>query len=458
MGEKENGQSGKSWAETAGTGDRNSVFFLSGTAGYVAALLGAVFLMMVCPAVVIYMIEIFRNFDGSVVEFYFYIQEKGLMELYSLWPRPSAEAWKIYAVYGTVEAVLQLFLPGKTFHGPISPKGNIPVYVANGVQSYVVTILLFFVGWWFSWFDPGRIYDLMGEILAASNYFSLLLCAFLTAKGLYFPSSSDCGTNGSLVYDYFWGTELYPRIGKHFDIKTWTNCRMGVMSWAVIPLCYLVKQYQLYGTVSDSMIVSQIIMQAYMFKFFLWETGYWKTMDIAHDRAGYYLCWGCLNWVPGVYPSPVMFLVTHPINLGIPLATSIAFLGLLSVYINYAADVQRQEFRESNGQKLVWGKPPVIVTAKYTTGRGEEKTSLLLASGWWGIARHFHYVPEITASFFWTVPGLFGRVLPYFYVLYLTLLLADRSFRDEARCSSKYGKYWNEYCKLVPWRVVPFIF
>jgi len=96
----------------------------------------------------------------------------------------------------------------------------------------------------------------MGEILAASNYFSLLLCAFLTFKGLYFPSSSDCGTNGSLVYDYFWGTELYPRIGKHFDIKTWTNCRMGVMSWAVIPLCYMVKQYQLYGEVSDSMIVS----------------------------------------------------------------------------------------------------------------------------------------------------------------------------------------------------------
>ena len=25
-----------------------------------------------------------------------------------------------------------------------------------------------------------------------------------------------------------------------------------------------------------------------------WETGYWGSMDIMHDRAGYYICWGCL--------------------------------------------------------------------------------------------------------------------------------------------------------------------
>lgn len=37
------------------------------------------------------------------------------------------------------------------------------------------------------------------------NVFALLLCAFMTVKGLRFPSSSDSGTTGSLVYDYFWG-------------------------------------------------------------------------------------------------------------------------------------------------------------------------------------------------------------------------------------------------------------
>ncbi|RYY32672.1 hypothetical protein EON62_05075, partial [archaeon] len=33
-------------------------------------------------------------------------------------------------------------------------------------------------------------------------------------------------------------------------------------------------------------------------QFFWWETGYLASIDIMHDRAGYYICWGCLVWVP----------------------------------------------------------------------------------------------------------------------------------------------------------------
>lgn len=32
----------------------------------------------------------------------------------------------------------------------------------------------------------------------------------------------------------------------------------------------------------------------YITKFFHWEMGYMNSMDIQHDRAGFYLCWGCL--------------------------------------------------------------------------------------------------------------------------------------------------------------------
>ncbi|KAF5807426.1 putative 7-dehydrocholesterol reductase [Helianthus annuus] len=39
-------------------------------------------------------------------------------------------------------------------------------------------------------------------------------------------------------------------------------------------------------------------------------------MDIAHDRAGFYICWGCLVWVPSIYTSPGMYLVNHPVSLG----------------------------------------------------------------------------------------------------------------------------------------------
>ena len=56
-------------------------------------------------------------------------------------------------------------------------------------------------------------------------------------------------------------------------------------------------------------------------------------------------------------------------------------------------------------------------------------THRLRGCGRWGIARHFHYLPEIMASFFWTAPALFSHPLPYFYVFYLTILLFDRARR-----------------------------
>ncbi|XP_054795946.1 7-dehydrocholesterol reductase [Prosopis cineraria] len=206
------------------------------------------------------------------------------------------------------------------------------------------------------------------------------------------------------------------------------------------------------------MLVNTALMLVYVSKFFWWEAGYWNTMDIAHDRAGFYICWGCLVWVPSVYTSPGMYLVNHPVNLGTQLAIFILVAGILCIYINYDCDRQRQEFRRTNGKCLVWGKPPLKIEASYTTTTGETKTSLLLTSGWWGLSRHFHYVPEILSAFFWTVPALFNHFLPYFYVIFLTILLFDRAKRDDDRCKSKYGKYWKLYCNKVPSKIIPGIY
>jgi len=103
-------------------------------------------------------------------------------------------------------------------------------------------------------------------------------------------------------------------------------------------------------------------------------------------------------------------------------------------------------------------KKPVLIRAKYETGDGKIHENVLLASGWWGIARHFHYVPEITLSLCWALPALFENFIPYFYVSYLTILLLHRTRRDEIRCQKKYGAYWNQYCKSVPYRMIPGVY
>ena len=104
-------------------------------------------------------------------------------------------------------------------------------------------------------------------------------------------------------------------------------------------------------------------------------------MDIMHDRAGYYICWGCLVWVPSVYTSPAMALVGTPVHLGAPLALVIFAAGAAAIWINYDSDRQRAAFRSDNGKALVWGAKPRAITAHYTTADGTSKTSKLLASG-----------------------------------------------------------------------------
>ena len=162
--------------------------------------------------------------------------------------------------------------------------------------------------------------------------------------------------------------------------------------------------------------------------------------------------------MPSIYTSHALYLAHHPNHLGLPLASLILLVGVASVYVNYNADSHKEHVRNNNGECTIWGRRPELIRATYLTSEGVEKTSLLLVSGWWGVSRHFHYIPELTAAFCWTLPALFHNPLPYFYFLFLLILLMQRSVRDDRRCQEKYGRYWDEYRKRVPYKIVPYLF
>ncbi|MDA0712522.1 MAG: 7-dehydrocholesterol reductase [bacterium] len=416
------------------------------------------FLVIFCSPIVLLIWYTNSHLDGSFLNLFNEFAQKGfLVTLADVWLPVmwgSTTAWSIIGTFMVVELLLMKYMPGKVFKGPLTPKGNIPVYKANGVACFLATITLFVLGSFvFKLFSPAIIYDHFGEILGALIIFSFAFCLLLYLKGIYSPSSSDCGTSGNPIFDYYWGTELYPRIFG-FDVKMFTNCRFGMMSWVLILLSCAAKQYELFG-LSDAMIVAVSLQFLYVAKFYWWETGYLSSLDIMHDRAGYYICWGCLVWVPGFYTSPTLYLVQHPNNLGWPLALALFIVGTIAVFSNYFADAQRQRVRLTKGNCAVWGSKPVLIKAKYQTPSGEMAENLLLASGFWGISRHFHYLPEIAAAFCWSLPALFFNVSPYCYVIFLTVLLFHRAFRDEQRCALKYGSYWNDYCKTVRYKIIP---
>ncbi len=153
-----------------------------------------------------------------------------------------------------------------------------------------------------------------------------------------------------------------------------------------------------------------------------------------------------------------MYLVSNPIRLGFNLAAFIFLAGLFSLYVNYAADRQKQLVRSTDGNCLIWGAKPKVIRANCKLLNGTNSTSLLLVSGYWSISRHFHYIPEILLSFFWCSTALWSSPVAYFYVIYLIILLSHRSVRDDNKCRKKYGIYWDDYCKQVPYKIIPFVF
>lgn len=418
-------------------------------------------LIFLCPPTVFLFWYTNVHLNGSLLQLYELIRSIGIENsLYTIW-KPyifgSVQAWKVLFIFIAFEVLLMRYLPGKMFQGPVTPEGNRPIYRDNGLLGYAITLAIFgLCAFQFQLFSPTIIYDLFPELLGALNGFSILFCFFLLIKGYIKPSSSDSGSSGNLIFDYYWGTELYPRVWG-FDIKRFTNCRFGMMSWPLILISFATKQYELYGSVSNSMIIAVFLQLVYITKFFIWETGYLSSLDIMHDRAGFYICWGCLVWVPGIYTSPTLYLVDHPNQLSLFWAAVITILGVSSILINYFADRQRQKVRQFQGACTIWGKKPSVTVARYKTETGELKENLLLTSGWWGVARHFHYIPEILGAFFWSVPALFTHFLPYFYVIYLTILLTQRAFRDDQRCFLKYGEDWLKYCEKVPYKMIPYI-
>jgi 7-dehydrocholesterol reductase len=106
----------------------------------------------------------------------------------------------------------------------------------------------------------------------------------------------------------------------------------------------------------------------------------------------------------------------------------------------------------------VWGRTPRLIHAPYRTSDGGERTNLLLASGYWGLARHFHYVPELLLALAWTLPAGGTHALPYFYFVFLFILLVDRAGRDDKRCEAKYGEAWSEYRRAVPYKILPGVY
>jgi 7-dehydrocholesterol reductase len=375
-----------------------------------------------------------------------------------LWAKPTPQAAATVAAFLIFELALWGLLPGRTCAGPLTPSGSRVVYKMNGLAAWAVThLLLIAASFGFHWFSLAGIYHQLGPILTVCTMLGWALAVFAYARGRWFASGADAAEHRGFLYDFAWGLELHPRLFG-LDLKHFLITRFGMMSWSVILLVCAARQYERDGFLSDSLWIAVGLQLLYIVKFFYWESGYLGTLDLSHDRFGFYLAWGSVAWMPYIYPLSTQYLVTHRTRLGPAEAAALAMVGAAAILANYSADRQRQRVRETSGRCTVHGKPPALIPATYRTADGRVHQNLLLASGWWGVARHSNYLMEIVAALAWTIPCGFAQPAPYTYVLFLTGLLIHRALRDDERCLRKYGSAWLEYRGRVPYRIMPGVF
>ncbi|KAJ9049180.1 hypothetical protein DSO57_1030041 [Entomophthora muscae] len=253
------------------------------------------------------------------------------------------------------------------------------------------------------------------------------------------------------------GVELNPRLGD-LDFKLFHNGRPGITGWTLINLSFLFAQFQKLGYVTNSMLILNLLHAIYVGDFFYNEDWYLRTIDIAHDHFGFYLAWGDSVWLPFMYTLQSQYLYLHPVNLSNEFAAIILALGFGGYYIFRTVNNQKDLVRKKKGDVDIWGMPARVIKAQYVTGNGECHTSLLLTSGYWGISRHFNYVGDLMMCLAFCLTCGFEYALPHFYFVYMVILLLHRVQRDHSRCLGKYGAYWEEYCALVPYKVIPYIY
>jgi protein-S-isoprenylcysteine O-methyltransferase Ste14 len=350
--------------------------------------------------------------------------------------------WLVAAVV----LALHLLVPARWVDGYVRDErtGQPLRYRLNGLRVGVITVALFaaagysgLIPWDFFWLH--RWEGLAGACALGLVFtFAIVLTAPPTGRGL--------------LADLYFGRRPNPQWGSGRVDAKMVLYMVGAILLALNVLSFAAHQRMAYPKAASP----GVVLYAALFTFFVAEYLFFEevhlyTYDFVAERVGFKLGWGCLAFYPYFYAVGLWSAAPKPDP-----ETPAILLGAF-VLVFFAGWVLS---RGANLQKFLFKTRPTAklfgVLAPESIGDGSGR---LLCSGFWRLSRHINYLGEILMAI--ALVLVLGRPLdpwPWLYPLYYVALLLPRQADDDKRCAEKYGALWQEYCRRVPYRIIPGVY
>lgn len=356
-----------------------------------------------------------------------------------------APLWPLI-IYAAI-LLLHLALPGRWVDGYVVDPGTGRKlrYRLNGLPVLGVSVLLWALACWAGWIDWDAFFVQRWQMLAGAFVLGL---AFTLAIVLPAPAVPGKG----LLADLYLGRLENPQwAGGRVDAKMYLYLAGAVMLELNV-LSFTAHHLLLHG--DDPSI--GLLLYAALFTFFVTEYLFFEevhlyTYDFMAERVGFKLGWGCLVFYPFFYCVGLWTTAEAP-NPGTPGFSLACFVAMFfsGWVLSRGANLQKFRFKQDPHAKAFGVLDPHPLTD------GER---YVLTGGFWGLSRHVNYFGEIImASALALVLGYPLAVAPWLYPLYYVALLFPRQRDDDTRCAARYGALWDEYCRRVPYRIIPYIY
>ena len=433
-------------------------------AGFGRAL-GAGVGIVLSHALILYVWIAWRFHDGAVLYPADYADVGPFFaQMWELIAAHAAPTWSTFAIYWAflaVQGVMAVVIPGLEIKGlPIASRGGRRlVYRCNAITAWWLTLAGVAVLHVTGVFPLQTIFERLGAFMVAAMITANAI-AVAVYVGARLTGNAERMT-GSVVYDFFMGAWLNPRIGP-LDLKMWAEIRVSWLTLFLLTASAAAHQHATYGTVSTPMIFMVVAHFLYANACMKGEECIPTTWDIFHEKWGWMLIFWNLAGVPFLYCLSSMYIASRPpFELSLPYTAFCFALLFAAYYVWDTANSQRNRFRmQLNGSyvkrrafpQLPWG------TLKDPRHLDTAAGSKLLVDGWWRYARKPHYTADVLMALSWGLICGFDRFLPYVYVVFFVVMIVHRAGRDIARCRQKYGADWDRYCKEVPCLFIPKVF